>query len=621
MPIHVTQLTAPELLSYRHSLRQPAQTVHLRIGPLVTGVNWPLVDLWLEKHLGVTALACPPLPAGVPCDDEALVPLPWFWRILLTAAAFLRFGGVPVFEPGKVLKVAPDPSTPQGWLAEAVIAQVDYIPSQHTVQAFEAAAIVVCGLAARPGDFAQAESLFQQLEAKVVGPMWTDSRNSHSTMGLLEAAYLSHIPWRHQGNGIYQLGWGVRQQRLQGSQLEGESLIGQHVAQNKSVTCHWLRDAGLPVPEHVLVNDAEAALRAAQELGGEVVIKPAVGVGGQGVTLQPHGDSAVRAAFWTASEVGGPVLIEKWAAGSTHFVHVIGGQVQRVIRRDAVAVRGDGHHNVAQLVAAENSRRQLAVFWWLPLNLPIDAEALQCLAKVGLGPDSIPGLGVWAPLREIPTNADGGRDEDLTHLIHPDNAHIALAAVRRLGLVSAGVDILSPDISQRWHHNGAVILEVNHAPDLGLFPFDTRVVTAMLAKCGPTQGRIPVEVIVGDAAALEQAGQRQRQWLARGVPCFISSHESTEGPHGSMPMALQGAFLRTRALLMDARVGALVVVLHTDEWCSTGLPVDRISRLDVTAGPLRDHRTLEPLSAQAADNLTALLQAHLTHDTAGDDLA
>jgi cyanophycin synthetase len=621
MPIHVTQLSAPELVSYRHGLRQPAQTIHLRIGPLVAGVNWPQVDEWLEKHLGVTPLACPPLPGSACRADEALVPLPWFWRILLTAAALLRFGGVPFFEPGKLLNVALDPSTPQSWLAEAVIAQVDYIPSQHTVQAFEAAAIVVCGLAARPDDFAQAESLFQQLESKIIGPMWTDSRSSHSTLGLLEAAYLSHIPWRHQGNGIYQLGWGVRQQRLQGSQLEGDSLIGQHVAQNKSVTCQWLRDAGLPVPEHVLVNDAEAALRAVQTLGGNVVIKPAVSVGGQGVTLRPRGDSAVRAAFLTASQSGGAVLVEQWVAGSTHFVHVVGGQVQRVLRRDAVAVQGDGRYTVAQLVAAENGRRQQSVFWRRPLSLPLDAKALQCLAQAGLRPDSVPDIGVWAPLREIPTNEDGGRDEDLTHLIHRDNVRIALAAVRRLGLATAGVDILSHDISQPWHRNGAMIHEVNHAPDLGLSPVDGRVVSAMLAGCGPTQGRIPVEVIVGDACALDQARQRQRQWLARGVPCFISSHETTEGPQGPMPLAFQGTFLRARALLMDAQVGALVLVLQTDEWCSTGLPVDQISRLEVTPGPLRDHRTLEPLTPQATAALTALLQAHLTHETAGDGLA
>lgn len=621
MPIHVTQLAAPEVLNYRHGLRQPVQVIRWRLGPLVTGVNWVQLDQWLEQRLGVAGLACPPLPPQHPVDRDTALALPWFWRVLLTAGALLRFGGVPVFEPGHLLRVTPDPSTPQGWLGEAAIAQVDYVPAQHTVQAFDAAALVVCGLAARPNDFAHAEPLFQQLEAAVIAPMWKDSNSSPASLALLEAAYQAHIPWRHQGNGIYQLGWGAQQQRLQGSQLDGDSLIGQHVAQNKAITSQWLRQVGLPVPEHVLVNEADAAVQAARQWGDDVVVKPAVSVGGQGVTRQPRGDVAVRAAFLSAAQIGGPVLVEKHVAGCTHLVLVVRGQVHRVIRRRPVAVQGDGRHTVAQLVAAENSRRQQAVYWHRPLNLPLDAQALPCLAAVGLSTDSIPPAGVWAPLRDIPTNADGARDDDLTHLIHPDNARIAQAAVRRLGLEMAGVDIISTDISQPWHHNGAVIHDINHAPDLGLGPVDTRLLTALLARCGPTQGRMPLEVIVGEARALERARQRQRQWVARGLACFVSTHELTEGPQGTVwPLALKGAFFRTRALLMDTQVAALVVVLHTDEWCHTGLPVDRISRLEITPGTLRDHRTGQPLDALASTALHDVLRAHLAHDTAGDAL-
>lgn len=621
MPIHVTELVAPEVLSYRHGLRQPVQTIHLRLGPLVHAVDWPRVDLWLEHRLGVAGVPCPPLPAQHPVDEATALAQPWFWRILLTAAALLRFGGVPVFEPGRLLRVRPDPSTPQGWLGEAAIAQVDYVPAQHTVQAFEAAALVLCALAARPHDFTHAEPLFQQLEARVVGPMCKDSNSSPALLALLEAACQAHIPWRHQGNGIYQLGWGAQQQRLQGSQLDGDSLIGQHVAQNKAITAHWLRQAGLPVPEQVQVNEANAAVQAARHWGGDVVVKPAVSVGGQGVTRQPRGEAQVRAAFLSAAQAGGPVLVEKHVAGSTHLVLVVRGQVHRVTRRRPVAVQGDGRHTVAQLVAAENNRRQQAVYWRRPLNLPLDAQALPCLARAGLSADSIPPAGVWAPLRDIPTNADGARDDDLTHLIHPDNARIALAAVRRLGLEMAGVDILSTDISQPWHRNGAVIHDINHAPDLGLGPVDARLLSALLARGGPTPGRMPLEVIVGDARALVRARQRQRQWVARGRACFVSTHELTEGPQGDpWPLALKGAFFRARALLMDVQVGALVLVLQTDEWCHTGLPVDCLSRLEVTPGALRDHRTAQPAAPQSAMALEALLRAHLTHDSAGDEL-
>ena len=555
MPHHVTELTASEVLGYRHGLRQPAQRIGLQLGPLAAEVDWARVDGWLAQHLGVSPVDCPALPGAAPLPAGTAQAAPWFWRVLCTAAALLRWGGVPVFEPGRLLRIAPDPSIPQHWHGEAAIAQIDYFASQHTVQAFEAAALVVCGLAARPDDFSHPEPLCQQLEAKVIGPMWQGSTSTHSSLALLAAAYQAHIPWRHQGHGIYQLGWGAQQQRLQGSQWEGDSLIGQHVAQHKDVTAQWLRAAGLPVPEHV--------------------------------------------------------------AGDTHHVHVVQGRVQYVLRRHPVGVMGDGQSTVAELVTAENLRRQQPVLWQRPLPLPLDALARHCLAQAGWSAESRPAQGVWVPLRDIPTNADGGRDEDVTALLHPDNARIALAAVRRLGLTMAGVDILSPDIRQPWHVNGAVINEINHAPNLAHDPSARAALPAMLARWLPGQGRLPLEVFVGDHRALERARERQRTWHAQGVACFLSSHDRTEGPQGALlPLALSGAFFRARALLMDPQVAALVLVLQTDEWLSTGLPVDRISRLEVSAGLLRQHHNTQPAAPDATQALEALLRAHLAEPDA-----
>lgn len=617
MSQHVTQLAAPERVSYRHGLRQPAQTLHLRVGLLPATLDWAALDGWLAQHLGVSAQPCPPAPPGTPQAGHAATAL--LWRVLLTGAALLRFGGVPVFEPGRLLCVRPDPGAPHGWLAQAAIAQVDYVPAQPTAQAYEAAALVVYALATRPHDLRHPEPLLQQLEAQVVGPLQHDNRSTRTTLAVLAAAQQAGLPWRHQGNGIYQLGWGARQQRLQGSQWEGNSSIGEPVARHKHLCAQWLRRAGLPVPTQVLVHDAPAAVQAAQALGGAVVVKPAVGVGGVGVTCLPRGEPALHAAFLTAAQVGGPVLVEAWVAGSTHLIHVVDAQVVRVLRRDPVGVQGDGRRTVTQLVATENQRRQQAVLWLRAVALPLDALALQCLAQAGFTADSVPLAGVWAPLRAIPNNADGGRDQDLTAHIHPDNVRLALAAVRRLGLRGAGVDLLSPDIRQPWHHNGAVIHDINPTIELGVEAHTTGLLQALLAQGQPPAGRIPLEVFVGDAAALPVARARQHHWRAQGVGCYLSTHDLTETPQGErLPLALHGAFARTRALLMDAQVQALVLVLHTDEWLHTGLPIDRISHLEITPGALRDHRTQQPLDAPASAALHELLRAHLSPPSAGE---
>src|SRR3990167_7326079 len=98
---HVTVLSAPDLLGYHHGLRQPAQMIQLRLGPigiLGTAIDWPAVDAWLAERLDVAFVDSPALPQQADTDTAAA--LPYFWRVLLTAAALLRAGGVPVFEPG-----------------------------------------------------------------------------------------------------------------------------------------------------------------------------------------------------------------------------------------------------------------------------------------------------------------------------------------------------------------------------------------------------------------------------------------------------------------------------------------------------------------------------------------
>ena len=46
-----------------------------------------------------------------------------------------------------------------------------------------------------------------------------------------------------------------------------------------------------------------------------------------------------------------------------------------------------------------------------------------------------------------------------------------------------------------------------------------------------------------------------------------------------MHLPLQGLYERTRTLLLNEQVEALVLVVQTDEFLRTGLPVDRIDQL------------------------------------------
>lgn len=601
---HVIALHAPELVGFRHGLRQPAQTITLRLGPLPTQVDWPRFDAWLAKEFGVELDEPPTWQAQTAVAAT-------FWRILLLARALLRFGNVPVFEPGRLLGVHPDPDTAGGWVAEAAIAQVDYIPEQWPLQIYEAAAIIVSGWQAQPEDFTHPGPLQAQLESHVLGPIRKQQASTYSALALLQVADEHRIPWRHMGNGVYQLGLGANQRRIQNGQVDSDSLLGKHVERHKFLTAQWLRRAGLPAPEHVLVADAEAAVAAANAMGGELVIKPADSVMGQGVSLHVRSEAEVRAAFAKAAAVSPQVLVERMVTGKVHHIQVAGGEILYALHRHPAAVKGDGVHTVAELVAAENSLCNTTLLWRRPTPLPWDAEAFACLKQAGYEPDSVPPIEATAPLREVPTIEAGKYDENVSHLVHPDNAAIALRAARLFGLGLVGIDLISPDISVPWYANGALINEVNHAPTFETCPFAHAALPALMARLIQGDGRIPIEVVVGDDANLSQARARQRHWTAQGLNCFLTSDDLTEDGQGqAQPMALNGAFRRVRALLMDNRVQALVIVLQTDAWLATGLPIDRIDHIERGTAPLLDHINDTPVTPEREAELLVLLEQH-----------
>jgi cyanophycin synthetase len=58
----------------------------------------------------------------------------------------------------------------------------------------------------------------------------------------------------------------------------------------------------------------------------------------------------------------------------------------------------------------------------------------------------------------------GGTATDVTDIIHPDNAEMAVRAIKAVGLDVGGVDFLSADISESYKSHGGGICEVNAAP-------------------------------------------------------------------------------------------------------------------------------------------------------------
>jgi cyanophycin synthetase len=601
------------LAGFRNRLRQPDQTLTIRLKHSTWNIGWADFDHWLTHKLGIDLQA---YPQEGPWQDDATPQetLEFMWRILQIAAALQRAARIPVFDPGRILSVQLDPEQPDTRIVTVAVPRVDYVSAQSTHLAYEAASSLALGIAADLEKFADTEQVYRRLDEQVLQILQKVMPAGKSSMHLLRTAYEHGIPWMHLGGGIVQLGWGRHALRMRHSKSESDSALGVDAAQHKFLAGEWLRRMGLPAPGHLLVSGEDEAVKAAAALGGVLVIKPADRDRGEGVTVDINSEAGIREAYRRASAYSKQVLVERMVPGTCHRLLVVRGRVLYTVKRHPIGIQGDGRRTIAEGIQAANAQRMAQPAWKRPPPYPDDDLAREELGRVGLNMESILASGAWAPLRRIESTEWGGLDEDFSATLHPDNAAAAVQAAALFGLDIAGVDIISADITRPWHENEAIINEVNSSPLLGASQSSLNCLSALMARIVPGDGRIPIEAIAGAEDAMHKARLRQRHWTDRGHACFVTSHALTEDPCGNaVQMAAQGLFARCMALLMNKNVGAIVMAVQTDELLETGLPVDRLDRVERAAGELiawkaasRDRRPGE------TEKTVALLLNHLS---------
>jgi cyanophycin synthetase len=271
-----------------------------------------------------------------------------------------------------------------------------------------------------------------------------------------------------------------------------------------------------------------------------------------------------------------------------------------------------GVATVVQLVERARLDNDRLPPWRRAKSITLDALCLQALQAQRYKPEDVPALGARVALRPIESTEWGGDVEDATDELHPDNAAIAEQAARLFRLGNAGVDIITTDISRPWHESGAIINEVNFAPHFGGTSAARRLMPVFLKRYVAGDGRIPVEAFVGGPKAMVAGRARQAALCASGVACFVTSHAHTLSPLGaSWAMACDGLFERVLALLMNRHVGALVLVVQTDELLTTGLPVDRLASVQRVPGNSPEGDADPGPSGAALAELLRLLRAHV----------
>lgn len=413
------------------------------------------------------------------------------------------------------------------------------------------------------------------------------------------------IPWRIAAtvpNPFVMLGQGCHQKSFWLHMPGSSGYIGSKLSDDKRLSSELMRRAGLPAPQQREVKDLKEAVNAADLIGWPVVVKPAIGYGGKGVTAGIMDRATLSDAFMMAAPHGS-VLVEKHIEGHHHRIAVIRGQCVAALRFEPGHVVGDGYKTVSELLAAVNALRTEELS---PAGkkIQLDDIALAMLRRQELSIDDVPEAGQRVALRSQSNLSSGGTYTDVTQYLHPDTRRLAETAARLFDLEVCGVDVITPDASKSWLEVGGGINEVNKNPSYVLGGDEKQWADRIVGSwfSGPTFGRIPSVVVLGGQ------GFAAKSHLAECVAAVMCDDDTKVAIASTL--AISFGDVRSRgpdllhhqvaAALADPVSVGIVIVASADEIVRYGLGLDRCDVVIVTSGLMdKDAPAVEALARMA----------------------
>ena len=230
---------------------------------------------------------------------------------------------------------------------------------------------------------------------------------------------------------------------------------------DKRVTRRIMERAGVRVPRGAVAGTEDLAAGSAlmREVGA-VVVKPARGEQGKGITVGVKGDAALQRAVELAAQYCPEVLVEELVPGQDLRVVVIDREVVAAAVRRPAEVIGDGRSTVSALIRSTSRRRERATGG--ESRIPLDATTTEVVAEAGYAMDDVPRLGERIQVRRTANLHTGGTIEDVTDELHPEVASAAVRAAEALDIPVTGVDFLVPEVGGAEY----VFIEANERPGL-----------------------------------------------------------------------------------------------------------------------------------------------------------
>jgi GNAT-family acetyltransferase (TIGR03103 family) len=259
--------------------------------------------------------------------------------------------------------------------------------------------------------------------------------------------------------GFFRLSHGGRSIHCRESLSELTSGVAAAICDDKAVTRRVVERAGLKVPEQISAGD-DAELETFLKAHRSVVVKPARGEQGRGVSVGLTTMEDLQRAVATAREVSDEVLVEACFQGQDLRLVVIDYKVVAAAIRRPPCVLGDGHKTLRQLIEQQSRRRAAATGG--ESRIPIDQETIRCLAGSKHTLETVPGAGEEVVVRKTANLHTGGSIHDVTDIVHPKLVEAACRAATAIDIPVTGIDFMVKSPSEPDY----VFIEANERPGL-----------------------------------------------------------------------------------------------------------------------------------------------------------
>ena len=228
---------------------------------------------------------------------------------------------------------------------------------------------------------------------------------------------------------------------------------------DKAVTHRLLKRHGLRVPRQTRVEALDQAEAFLSRMG-RVVVKPARGEQGAGISVDVRDPDTLEKAIQAAERLCASVILEEYIQGEDLRIIVIDFEVVAAAVRRPPQVTGTGHHQIRELIQAQSRRRRAATGG--ESAIPLDEETRRCVRQAGYGLGDVLPAGKTLTVRKTANLHTGGTIHDVTPRLHPKLAADACTAARALDIPVTGLDFIVPAVDAPDY----VIIEANERPGL-----------------------------------------------------------------------------------------------------------------------------------------------------------